>query len=131
MLRTRFVYVQVTFGQATALLVSTGERATVLSQAFSHPRSLMGDYAEVKKCFRQLLETLHLTVWYRRKPWALVHVIPKQEGGYTNVELRAFRESMMEAGCERVYLLGDREPPLTSTQLAEVKEVLGKSFLSD
>ena len=99
------------------------------SSAFSHPRTLIGDYALATASFRELLAKLNLGAWYRRKPWALVHVVTKQEGGYTNVELRAFRESMLAAGCEQVFMLDDRAPPLSSSQLEEVKAVFGKHVL--
>jgi hypothetical protein len=129
MLRSQFIYVKVTRGQASGMAVATGEHATVLSSAFAHPRTLMGDFKEVSASFRNLLKQLGHGAWYRRKPWALVHLIPSQEGGYTNVELRAFREAMLEAGCEQVFLLDSREPPLSDTQLAEVKREFGKTVL--
>lgn len=127
MLRSRFVYVQVTRGQASALVVSTGLRASVAASAFDHPRTLMGDYAGVRAAFTGLLRDLELRAWYRRKPWALVHLPQSQEGGLTNVELRAFREAMLEAGCEQVFLLGDQSPALSEQQLLEVQNTVGKS----
>ncbi|MFT7775972.1 hypothetical protein [Roseateles sp.] len=129
MLRSQFIYVKVIRGQASALAVETGERAAVLSSAFAHPRTLMGDFKEVVAGFRRLLNQLGHGAWYRRKPWALVHLVPSQEGGYTNVELRAFRGAMLEAGCEQVFLLDSREPPLSDAQLAEVKKEFGRTVL--
>lgn len=89
----------------------------------------MGDYSGVMESFKDLLRQLGHGAWYRRKPWALVHLIQVQEGGYTNVELRAFRESMLEAGCEQVFLLDAREPPLTDDQLLEVRKQFGKTVV--
>ncbi len=129
MLRSQFIYVKVSCGQAVGTAVSVGTQVMVSSNALAHPRTLMGDFKEVASCFRQLLTQLGHGAWYRRKPWALVHLIPSQDGGYTNVELRAFREAMLEAGCEQVFLLDSREPPLNETQLDEVKREFGKAVL--
>lgn len=129
MIRSKFLYVQVTHGQAVGKVVTTGAQATVLSAALAHPRTLMGDYKGVHESFKDLLRQLGFGAWYKRKPWALVHLIPVQEGGYTNVELRAFRESMLEAGCEQVFLLDSKEPPLTEAQLLEVKKGFGSAVL--
>ena len=73
----------------------------------------MGEFYEMKKSLRKVLEQLGLRRWYMAKPVVLVHLIPKVEGGYTNVELRAFREAMLAAGVGEVYLLIDH-PPLTA-----------------
>jgi len=55
----------------------------------------MGEFDEAQKSLRKVLEQLGLCRWYRAKPVALVHLVPQVEGGYTNVELRAFREAML------------------------------------
>lgn len=88
----------------------------------------MGDFDEAEKSLRKVLEQLGLCRWYRAKPVALVHLVPQVEGGYTNVELRAFREAMLAAGAGEVYLLIDH-PPLTAPQLADFKRVLGRRLL--
>ena len=112
-----------------AQIVKTNERATVLSSALAHPRSLMGDYNEVEKSFKQLLAQLGFSRWYMRKPWALVHLIPHVEGGYTNVELRAFQEAMLGAGCESVFMLDYKEPPLNETQLLHAKKSMRPAII--
>lgn len=129
MLHSRFTYVTVTRGQAAGSAASVGIHATVLPNALAHPRALMGEFKEVAACFRQSLKQLGHDAWYRRKPWALVHLIASQDDRDTNVELRASREAMLEAGCEQVFLLDSREPPLSDAQLAEVKREFGKTVL--
>jgi hypothetical protein len=126
MLRPRFVYFQVTKGQVKASVDPHLESAIELTKALDHPRTLMGDFAGVEAAFKGLLGTLGLRTWYARKPVTLVHLLEPADGGYTQLELRAFREAALGAGCSEVFLLDSREPPLTPTKLAEVRAGLTK-----
>lgn len=65
---------------------------------------------------------------YVRAPIVLAHLIPQVEGGYTNVELRAFREAMVGAGAAQVYLLADHPPPAVAQQ-AEFTSFFSRSVL--
>ena len=127
MLRSRFVYFQVIRGSIVASVAPHDESVTELTAALEHPRTLMGDYAGFAAAFRTLLRKLGLGAWYQRKPWALVHLPEPTEGGYTPVELRAFREAAMEAGCSSVWMLGSREPPLSRESLEEVRAIFDTS----
>lgn len=127
MLRPRFVYFQVTKGQATASVEPHVERVIELTKALDHPRTLMGDFPGVEAAFKSLLAKLGLRTWYVRKPVALVHLPEPVAGGYTPVELRAFREAALGAGCSEVWLLDSREPALTPAKLEEVRANLTKS----
>lgn len=126
MLRPRFVYIQVTRGQATASIEPHIERATELTKALDHPRTLMGDFPGVEAAFKSLLAKLGLRAWYVRKPVALVHLPDPVDGGYTSVEMRAFREAALGAGCSEVWLLDSRQPALTPPKLEEVRASLTK-----
>lgn len=128
MLRRPLLYLQVTAGSATAQKIGTSQHVTIPCQALNHPRTLMGDFTAVEGCFKEVVSRLGLNEWYVRAPIALLHLIPKVEGGYTNVELRAFREAMVGAGAAQVYLLADH-PPLTATQQSEFTSFFSKSLL--
>jgi hypothetical protein len=121
MLRSRFVYLQVTRGRVVASVEPHDEKATEFSTAFDHPRTLMGDYPGVEATFKKLLDKLGLRAWYKRKPWALVHLPDPIEGGYTPVEMRAFREAALSAGCSDVWLLDSKESVLSKEKLEEVR----------
>ncbi len=121
MVRSRFVYFQVTRGKATASIEPHLERATELTKALDHPRTLMGDFPGVEAAFKNLLQKLGLRAWYSRKPVALVHLPDPVDGGYTLVEMRAFREAAIGAGCASVWLLDSREPALTPQKLEELR----------
>lgn len=122
------VYIQVSSGQLVAQIVGTTERATVHSSALAHPRSLMGDFIGVEAAIREVLAKLGLRGWFRRAPVVLTHLLPQVEGGYTNVELRAFREAVLGAGASQSWLLADH-PPLTANDVESVRKHFGKAVL--
>jgi hypothetical protein len=128
MLRRPHLYVQIVAGFATALKIGTSQQVTIPCQALSHPRTLMGDFPAIERCLKEAVSRLGLNEWYVRGPIALVHLLPKVEGGYTNVELRAFREAMVGAGAAQVYVLVDH-PPLTAAQQAEITSYFGRCVL--
>lgn len=128
MFRRPVVYIQVMPGSATGSVVGAPRVVTEASLALSHPRTLMGEFGEVERCLRALLDKLGLCRWFARAPIALVHLVPEAHGGYTNVELRAFREAMVGAGAAQVFLLADH-PPLTPLQQAEFMTFFAKSLL--
>ena len=128
MLRRPLLYLQVTAGSATAQKIGSSQQVTIPCQALNHPRTLMGDFTAVERCFKEVVSQLGLNEWYVRAPITLVHLIPKVDGGYTNVELRAFREAMVGAGAAQVYLLANH-PPLTPAQQAEFTSLFSKNLL--
>jgi hypothetical protein len=128
MLNRPIVYFQVTAGAITAELVSDGSTVTLACSALTHPRTLMGEFTSVQTTMKEALVRLGLCSWFKRAPITLTHLIPQVEGGYTNVELRAFREAALGAGSAQAYLLADHAPLSTSEKL-EIKQVFGRSLL--
>jgi hypothetical protein len=122
------VYFTVSPGTLNAQVVGSSVRATVLSAAFSHPRTLMGDFTAVESAMKEALAKLGLKGIFTRAPVVLTHLLPEAEGGYTNVELRAFREAVLGAGAAQSWLLANH-PQLSVTDFAEVRKHLGKSVL--
>jgi hypothetical protein len=78
----------------------------------------MGDFQSVAgslaAAFREIYPALRLF-----KPRALIHLIPEFEGGYTNVELRAFNEAAVMAGASFAFM-STYERPHTDSELAEI-----------
>jgi len=104
------VYVQVHRGHVIARIPSTNHVVEVKCNALSHTRTLMGDFDEIVECFKEVLKELGQSKRMWLKPRLLVHLIPKFDGGYTKVELRAFREAAESAGGIRTYMLADHDP---------------------
>jgi hypothetical protein len=122
------VYFTVSPGTLNAQVVGSSERATVLSPALSHPRTLMGDFTAIESAMKEALSKLGLRGAFKRAPVVLTHLLPAAEGGYTNVELRAFREAALGAGAAQSWLLADH-PPLSATDVADIKKHFGKAVL--
>ena len=128
MLFRPLVYVQVSAGSLTAHLVGENSQATVPCAALAHPRTLMGNFIEVQAAMKEAFTRLRVTAWYQRAPVALTHLMPTVEGGYTNVELRAFREAALGAGASQSWMLANH-PPLSPHDIEEVRRSLGKAVL--
>jgi hypothetical protein len=115
------VHFQVSAGSITATRVGEPAVATVSSAGLAHPRTLMGEFDAVQQAFKQALKQLGFGVWHRLAPITLTHLIPQAEGGYTNVELRAFREAALGAVSATSYLLASH-PPLTMSEQAQIRK---------
>ena len=77
----------------------------------------MGNYDEIEKSLSLLIAELRTVHRMWLKPKILVHLLPEFDGGYTDVELRAFREAGSSAGCAESWVLADYEIA-TDEQLA-------------
>ncbi len=121
MLKQPLIYVTVSNGRLTAQVIGDTKSVTLMSNGLSHPRSLMGDYNVVESCMKDALNQLGSKGWFRRSPIVLTHLLPKVEGGYTNVELRAFREAALGAGAAQSYLLADY-PQLKTNDIEAIKK---------
>jgi len=119
-LRRRIIYVQVHKGYFLVRLVGEVEGIRRDCSALSHPRTLAGNFAEIEKKLREIFAEIRTVQMRLRKPIALVHLIPKAEGGYTNIELRAFKDAAESAGASFGWLCDDKYGPLSETQIAEM-----------
>lgn len=119
MLKRPLIYIQVHPGHFIARRVGTGLSVRSDCSGLVHPRTLMGDFEAVHKAFQSALR--ELCPWGRLiKPRALVHLPPDVEGGYTNVELRAFKEAAEMAGASFSFM-STFERPHTDQELAEIQ----------
>ena len=97
-----------------ARLAAASEPATVLNP-FAHPRTLVSDFTAAEQLLKyQLLRVLKSSIW-RPSPCVVLHPMGRSEGGYTQVERRAFREMALGAGASQVFLWIGR--PLTDAEL--------------
>ena len=119
MLHRKLFYVQVHPGHF--LVRIHGETKSVKRECsgLDHPRSLAGDFFQLQQCLTELFRELQTPLMRLIKPDALVHLRPQVEGGYTNIELRAFKELATGAGARSVFLCTDRHGPLSDSQIVE------------
>ncbi|WNC72027.1 hypothetical protein RGQ13_18190 [Thalassotalea psychrophila] len=99
------------FKQAFQIKVSphelTGEnlitrKVLSIRRSSSHPRSLTGDFFELERDIKKVMQQLTVRRWVKAN--VLICLEGLDEGGYTNVEKRAFKEAVMGAGAMDVYL---------------------------
>ncbi len=97
-----------------ARLAAASEPAKVVNP-FAHPRTLVSDFTAAEQLLKyQLLRVLKSSIW-RPAPCVVMHPMGMAEGGYTQVERRAFREMALGAGASQVFLWIGR--PLTDAEL--------------
>jgi rod shape-determining protein MreB len=112
----RHIYLTVHKGKATATNLSNGESAIREMAKAEHPRSIMGSFSEVEAIFTEVIQKVCPNRFLLPAPIVYVHLLDNVEGGYTDVELRAFREAAYGAGAREVYLPSERYT-LTRDQL--------------
>jgi len=89
---------------------------------FAHPRSLVSDFTVAEQLIRHQLQSLQSKSFLSPSPCVVMHPLGTPEGGFTQIERRAFREMALGAGASEVFvwtgrLLTDEEillkhPPL-------------------
>ncbi len=118
MFKRPFIYIKVHRGYFIAMRVGTDRSVRKQCAALEHPRTLMGDFQAIADSFKGAFKELYPSMRFL-KPRALVHLIPEADGGYTNVELRAFNEAATMAGASFAFM-STYERPHTDSELAEV-----------
>jgi hypothetical protein len=118
MFKRPLIYVQVHRGHFIAKRIGSDRVVRKSCAGLDHPRTLMGDFQVVADGFSSAYKELYPAVRFF-KPRALVHLIPVFEGGYTNVELRAFNEASAVAGAAFTFM-STFERPHTDAELAEI-----------
>ena len=112
------IYFQVHRGHFIAKNLGTGKTIRRECAALAHPRTLMGDFEPISESFGAALKEL-LPAMNLFKPKGLIHLLPQLEGGYTNVETRAFKEAGETAGINFAFL-STLDRPHTDSEILEV-----------
>ncbi len=97
-----------------ARLAAASEPASVLNP-FAHPRTLVSDFTAAQELIKYQLRRVQTTAFWRPAPCVVLHPMGRDEGGYTQVERRAFREMALGAGASQMFLWIGR--PLTDAEL--------------
>jgi hypothetical protein len=113
----KLIYIKVLKGHIKVRTVGETQDKQYPCDGLNHPRSLAGTFSDVEKTFTKAIQDQPKSLFGIVKPKVLVHLIPKMEGGYTEVELRFFREATISGGVSSVYLLDDRCGPQEDHEL--------------
>jgi len=117
----RHLYYQIKRGQVTVTFVEDDKSITKSCSALNHPRTLMGHFMEIEDCFKSIAKELAPRRFLLQDPTAVVHLLESVEGGYTNVEIRAFREAAFGAGAREIFV------PNSNSKLSK-SQILNREF---
>ena len=120
----KFIYIKVYKGYIEARTVGENNERQFQSQGLNHPRSLAGKFIEVEKTFKEAISAQPKVLFGLLKPKVLVHLVPEMDGGYTELELRFFREAALGGGASEIYLLDSKYVPQSDSELQSVKNWL-------
>jgi rod shape-determining protein MreB and related proteins len=76
---------------------------------FSHPRTLVSDFTVGEQLLKAFVRKLRGSSFIAIAPLIVMHPLGTPEGGFTQVERRAFREMALGAGASEVVLWVGRE----------------------
>jgi len=120
----KLIYIKVRTGYIEARTLGENNERQYHSNGLSHPRSLAGNFLEVEKTFKEAIAAQPKVFFGLLKPKVLVHLIPEMEGGYTDLELRFFREAALGGGASEIHLFDNKYCPQPDKELNNVKKWL-------
>jgi len=71
---------------------------------FAHPRSLVSDFTVGEQLLKAFLRRLTSNSIFAVSPRVVMHLMGEPAGGFTQIEVRAFREMAMGAGASKVIV---------------------------
>ncbi|MDO5653590.1 MAG: rod shape-determining protein [Brachymonas sp.] len=80
------------------------EQAAQVVNPFAHPRSLASDFVVAEQLIKHQLRKVLSPSWLSVAPHIVIHPLGSPEGGFTQVELRAFHEMARAAGASSVFI---------------------------
>ena len=121
------IYLEVYEGKIKATELHSDRSIESACSGLKHQRSLMGDFFSVEKCFKETFSKLSPKKFLSTPPILYLHLFGKNEGGYTNVEIRAFTEAAIGAGARTVKLIDSKslinKELLLKGQFSELKGI--------
>ena len=101
---------------ARAQIVAVGAAAraqqsssTTVVNPFAHPRSLMSDFTSGQALLKAFLRRIQPPSLFSPAPRIVLHLEGDPDGGFTQVEIRAFREMALGAGASEVVIWQGRD----------------------
>lgn len=113
-------------GAGAQARVAAASEPAQLIQPFAHPRSLVSDFASAEALIRVQLQRALGKGWLRVAPSVVIHPLGNPDGGFTQVELRAFREMALGAGASTVRVWTGR--PLADHELLSDEVLSGGTW---
>jgi rod shape-determining protein MreB and related proteins len=96
---------------------AAAQSGAVVVSPFAHPRSLVSDFTSAEQLLKRFVRRLYGKAWFSPSPRVVIHPLGNPEGGFTQIERRAFREMALAVGAAQVVVWTGRE--LTNQEVAE------------
>lgn len=103
---------------AQARVAAAGGAAKIVNP-FAHPRSLVSDFTVAEQLLKAFFRRLQGSSLFAVSPVVVMHPLGHPNGGFTQVEKRAFHEMALGAGAAQVILWQGRnltDPEILSRQ---------------
>jgi len=120
----KLIYVKVYKGYLEARTIGENNEQQFPSDGLKHPRSLAGDFQEVEKTFKKAISAQPKILFGLVKPKVLIHLVPEMEGGYTQLELRFFREAAFGGGAAEIFILDSNYGPQQDSEFSDLSKWL-------
>lgn len=118
------IYLKVYKGYIEVRTVGESNEQKFYSKGLNHPRSLAGDFFEVESTVKEAISKQPKTLFGLFKPVVIIHLVPAAEGGYTMLEEKFFRESVISSGVSKVIFLKEERKTLSDEQLHQLNKKL-------
>lgn len=96
-------------GVGTAARAATLDAAVKLVRPFAHPRSLISDFTTADQLLKAFMQRMPGQSFLKVAPMVVIHPQGEPEGGFTQVEIRAFHELALGAGASTVKVWQGRD----------------------
>ena len=96
-------------GSGSAARVAAAQSGGLVVNPFAHPRSMVSDFTVGEQLLKHFIRRMVVKSWFAPSPRIVLHPLGDPEGGFTQVERRAFREMALGAGASEVVLWTGRE----------------------
>jgi len=87
---------------------------------FKHPRTLLADFTIAEQTLKYCFTKLMGKSLFAPSPVVIFHPLESNEGGYTQVEIRAFEELCRQAGARKTFI--HQGEKLTAEQLLQISK---------
>ncbi|MCW8929066.1 MAG: rod shape-determining protein [Gammaproteobacteria bacterium] len=95
---------------------------TVITNPFSHPRTLLSNFMAAEKVLQHIIHTLLKNKFFSPSPLTVIHPMEKIDGGITQIEFQALRELAFGAGSREVVVYYGSELNVNNFNYEEIKK---------
>lgn len=105
------------------------EEGVEVINPFSHPRTLLSNFDLAAKVLQHFIKVLNKNTTYLRASVIFIQPMEKNDGGFTQIEKRAFRELAMDAGARSAIFYEGSSLPIQEEKFLELhKKYLQETF---